>query len=225
VHVPEVNTRDLKLIQYLNEAYGTEKQLEVALEAHIAMTARASYRKRLRQHLSETKRHAHEVDRRIRALGGRAETVSLPGPDGLTDAAQAAQGLVGRAAAAAQGPLHALRGTGEDERQLKNAKTEYASEAEEIATYSAIETLAESVGDRATAKLAKAIRREEERMAGFLERLIPQLTKAVAHAEIPAAERNGAGGRRRRRARSQASRRASGGGGRSTTRKRSASRQ
>ena len=43
----ELTARDAKLIQYLNEAYGKEKQLETALEAHIAMTTRAPYRKRL----------------------------------------------------------------------------------------------------------------------------------------------------------------------------------
>ena len=91
--------------------------------------------------------------------------------------------------AAAKGPLHAIRGTGEAEKMLKNAKTEYFNEFEEIATYTAIETLAEAVGDKETAKLARGIRREEERMAKFLERQIPPLTKAVASEEIPAAER------------------------------------
>ena len=72
---------------------------------------------------------------------------------------------------------------------LKNAKTEYWNEFEEIATYTAIESLAESVGDKDTAKLAKSIRREEERMAKFLEQQIPALAKGVATEEIPAAER------------------------------------
>jgi rubrerythrin len=94
-----------------------------------------------------------------------------------------------KAAALAQGPLHALRGTGEEEKQLKNAKTEYASEAEEISTYLAIETLAETVGDKDTATLARTIRREEERMRSYLEKTIPRLTNAVAKAEIPRRER------------------------------------
>ena len=38
---------------------------------------------------------------------------------------------------------------------LKNAKTEYFNEHEEIATYLAIETLATKVGDRETAQLAR----------------------------------------------------------------------
>ena len=191
----ETNARDLKLIQYLNEAYGKERELETALDAHIAMAAsRPPYKKRLQQHKKETKDHARRVERRIKQLGGRADTV--PGPDAVAEAASAVQTVAGKAVAAAKGQFHALRGTGEEEKLLKNAKTEYWNEAEEIATYSAIEALAEAVGDRETAQLARAIKREEERMRAFLERLIPQLAKAVARAEIPAAERNG--GRRRR---------------------------
>ena len=95
--------------------------------------------------------------------------------------------MASKAVAAAQGPLHAIRGTGEAEKMLKNAKTEYHNEFEEIATYTGIEALAEAVNDKETAKLARGIRREEERMAKFLEKQIPQLAKAVAKEEIPAA--------------------------------------
>jgi ferritin-like metal-binding protein YciE len=188
--VANPNARDAKLIQYLNEAYGKEKQLETALEAHIEMATKAPYRKRLKEHLRETKTHAREVQRRIKQLGGKAESVPVPGPDILSEAASTAQEVAQRGVALAQGPLHVVRGTGEEEKQLKNAKTEYSDEAEEIANYTAIETLAESVGDRETARLAKGIRAQEERMAGFLSRVIKQLTKAVAQAEIPAAERS-----------------------------------
>jgi ferritin-like metal-binding protein YciE len=196
-----------KLIQYLNEAYSKEKELETALEAHIPLATRATYRKRLQQHLQETKRHARDVERRIKQLGG----------NGTAEIAVAVQATAAKALALAQGPLHAVRGTGEAERQLKNAKTEYANEAEEIATYTAIEALAESVGDRETAQLARAIRRDEERMGAFLERLIPQLTRAVAQAEIPASQRRSATRRRRRtgtRSRPGSSSRSNGGAAR-----------
>jgi ferritin-like metal-binding protein YciE len=176
----DTKERDAKLIQYLNEAYGKEKELETALQAHIGMTTRAPYKKRLQQHLRETKSHARDLERRIKKLGGGPTTVGM---------------VASKAIATAKGPLHALRGTGEEEKLLKNAKTEYSEEHEEIATYTAIETFADSVGDKETAKLARAIRRDEERMAGYLERLIPQLAKAVARAEVPAAQRST--GRRR----------------------------
>lgn len=173
--------RDQKLVQYLEEAYGKEKELESALQAHIEMTDRAPYRKRLRQHLKETKGHARVVERRIGKLGGGRHLI---------------QDVTARATAMAKSPVRALRGKSDEEKLLKNAKTAYSDEAEEIATYTAIETLAESVGDRETAKMARQIRREEERMASFLARQIPVLTKAVARAEIPAQERKPASSRR-----------------------------
>jgi ferritin-like metal-binding protein YciE len=199
--------RDSKLVQYLNEAYGKEKELEAALEAHIGMTTRAPYKKRLQQHLRETKNHARQVERRIKKLGGDPQTL---------------QRLTGQATAALKGPLHALRGTGEEERLLKNAKTEYSEEAEEIATYSAIEAFAESVSDKETAKLARGIKREEQRMAGYLERLIPQLTRAVVRAEVPSDQRSN--GRARSSSRSSGSRkRSSSSKSRSSSRSKSSS--
>jgi ferritin-like metal-binding protein YciE len=223
--VAELTKRETKLIQYLNEAYGKEKELETALQAHIAMTTRAPYKKRLRQHLSETKRHAREVERRIKRLGGVPEVVALPGPEAISQGASAAVELGSRALAAAKGPLHAIRGTGEQEKMLKNAKSEYSEEHEEIATYTAIEVLAGSLGDGETAKLAKAIRREEERMASFLARLIPALTRAVVQEEIPSAERRAVPSGRKpaataRSKRAAATRRASPSGAKRTTVKR-----
>ena len=192
------SVRDAKLAQYLNEAYGKEKELETALQAHISMTTRPPYKKRLQQHLKETKGHARSVKQRIKQLGGQADASPAPGPVG--DVASAATAVASKAVSAAKGPLHAIRGTGEQEKMLKNAKTEYFNEHEEIATYSAIETLAESVGDKDTAKLAREIRRDEERMAKFLQSQITVLTKGVAREEIPAAERrNGASSRKGRR--------------------------
>jgi hypothetical protein len=74
-----MSTRDAKLIQYLNEAYGKEKELEVALQAHIALTTRMPYKKRLREHVTETKAHGREVAKRIKQLGGRRRRDSQAG--------------------------------------------------------------------------------------------------------------------------------------------------
>jgi ferritin-like metal-binding protein YciE len=170
----DLNERDAKLVQYLSEAYGKERELEVALTADIALTTKAPYKKRLKQHLKETKGHAKALQRRIKQLGGGTQT---------------AQSVVGKVTAAAKGPLHAIRGSGEQEKMLKNAKTQYFNEHEEIATYLAIETLATKVSDKETAKLAQGIRREEERMAKFLEGQIKALTGAVVSEEVPPAQR------------------------------------
>ena len=189
----DLNERDAKLVQYLSEAYGKERELETALQAHIAMTTRPPYKKRLKQHLRETKGHAKAVERRIKKLGGGG---------------QLGQTVIGKAMAAAKGPLHAVRGGGEQEKMLKNAKTEYFNEHEEVATYLAIETLAEKVGDRETAKLARGIRREEERMAKFLEGQIKSLTGAVVSEDVPARQRK-ASSNSGKRSKPKASKRAS----------------
>ena len=173
----DLNERDAKLVQYLSEAYGKERELEAALQAHIGITAKGPYKKRLQQHLKETKAHAKTVERRIKKLGGGGQTL---------------QGAAGKLTAAAKAPLHAIRGDGEAEKMLKNAKTQYFNEHEEIATYLAIERLAEKVRDSETAKLARAIRREEERMATFLQGQIKQLTNAVVQEDIPARLRRAA---------------------------------
>ena len=179
------NERDAKLIQYLSEAYGKERELEVALQVDIAMTTKAPYKKRLQQHLKETKAHAKALDRRIKKLGGGGQTVAS---------------LVGKATAVAKGPLHAVRGDGTQEKMLKNAKTQFTGEQEEISTYLALEVFATRVGDSETAKLARDIRKEEERMAKFLEGQIRQLAGATAQEEVPARLRRKASKPRKRAA-------------------------
>lgn len=187
----ETPTRDAKLVQLLNEAYAKEKQLETALQAHVQVTTRDDYAKRLKDHLKETKSHATQVSRRIKQLGGNPETVSLPGPEGFSKAAESVSDVVGKAKAAAQGPLHAVRGSGEQDKMLRNARTEYQEEAHEIAIYTVIDSLATAVGDKQTAKLARDILRQEERMQQFLADLLPQLSVDVAHDEIPVSEIDG----------------------------------
>ena len=126
----------------------------------------------------------------------------------MVKGAKGAKAAVQRAAAAAQAPLHAVRGTGQQERMLKNARTEYQDEAEEIATYRAIEALAKAVGDKETAKLARDIGREEKRMADFLVGIIDQLALDVVHDEVPVSEIGAAPAARRTASRPRATTRA-----------------
>ena len=77
LRMADMNERDAKLVQYLSEAFGKERELETALEAHIAMNTKAAYKKRLKQHLKETKGHAKQLQRRIKQL---AEARRRPSP-------------------------------------------------------------------------------------------------------------------------------------------------
>ena len=194
--MPEVNERDAKLIELLNEAYGKERQIETALEVHLGATTRKDYERRLRDHLKETKSHGSSVERRIKELGGTPETISVPGSEGMSKAAHTVQDVVHRARAASQGPLQAIRGSGEQETMLKNARSEYQDEADEIATYTVIEAVATSVGDKQTAKLARDIRRDEERMALYLADVLPELAMNMAHDTIPVSQIEGDAARR-----------------------------
>ena len=63
----EMNERDRKLAQWLGEAHAKEAELEADLTAHIALTEKQSYKKRLRKHLTETKDHKRRVASRIKA--------------------------------------------------------------------------------------------------------------------------------------------------------------
>ena len=205
--MPDLNERDRKLVQWLNEAHAKEAELEAALTAHIALTEKQSYKKRLREHLTETKAHKRQVGSRIKQLGGSAGTgPSLPGvPTVVGEAA-------GKAVAAVKGQVGTARAitTRQAETHLRNVQEELREEHVEIAIYSRIQTLAEMVGDKETAALAKSIRREEERMAKFLDAELARLVKDVVRAEIPRAQRATATRRRRTTRRSPTASRSTG---------------
>jgi hypothetical protein len=76
-----------------------------------------------------------------------------------------------------------LRGKSGEEKLLKNAKDECATEALEIATYDALHTLAEAVGDEKTARLADRHRGQEERMLEQLRKHVVALTHATVLAQ------------------------------------------
>jgi len=94
------------------------------------------------------------------------------------------EGLVSQALALGKTPFDLLRGSGGEEKVLKNAKDAAATEALEIATYTALERLADRVGDQRTAKLATSIRADEQRMLERIMREIPKLTDAVVGSDV-----------------------------------------
>ncbi|TMM06117.1 MAG: DUF892 family protein [Actinobacteria bacterium] len=209
----DMNERDTKLVQWLNEAYAKEAELEADLTAHITLTQKQSYKRRLQQHLKETRDHKRQVASRIKKLGGNASGPSVPGVPGAVGE------VAGKAVAAAKGQLGAARAviTDQAETHLRNAQEELREEHVEIALYNRLEAFANEVGDRETAQLAKTIRRDEERMAKFLNAELGRLVKDVVRAEIPRDQRAAATTRSRRR-RSGTSARRSGTGGRSASR-------
>jgi ferritin-like metal-binding protein YciE len=165
-----------KIVQYLNEAHGSELALVRQLQAQIAMTPKGQYRDGLETHLNETRRHAERLERRLGELG--------QGNNPLQVGLGAVQSVIGQALALTKTPLDLVRGSGGEEKVLKNAKDSCAAEAQEIATYTALARLARTAGDATTERLAKSILGDEQKMLDRLLREIPRLTDAVARAEF-----------------------------------------
>ena len=165
-----------KLVQYLEEAHALEGALVQTLTAHIAMAPDGAYRALLEQHLQETRDHTRAIEERLGQLG--------VGRNPLTQATGIMQNVIAQAIALGKAPWDLVRGSGGEEKLLKNAKDEITSEAMEIATYDAIEALAEALGDTATAALARRHRAEEEAALTGLRALIPSLTEAVLAADV-----------------------------------------
>jgi ferritin-like metal-binding protein YciE len=165
-----------KVMQYLGEARATEDALIRVLQSQIAMTPRGSYRSVLESHLRETREHAANVGSRLKELGEGSNPV------------QAVLGfwesMIGQTLALSKAPLDVLRGSGGEEKVLKNAKDACATEALEIATYTAIERLARSVGDQKTATMAASICAQEKQMLDRVMKEIPKLTDAVVRADV-----------------------------------------
>jgi ferritin-like metal-binding protein YciE len=171
-----MNADQQKVVQYLNEAEANERALVRVLQSQIAMTPRGPYRSALETHLDETRGHADRVATRRRDLG--------QGGNPLGAVVGVVESAVGQAFALTKTPFDLVRGSGGEEKVLKNAKDACASEALEIATYTAIERLAQRLGDDETARLAASIRGDEEKMLERIVREIPKLTDAVVGADV-----------------------------------------
>ncbi len=171
-----MNKSEQKVVQYLNEAHASEVGLVSVLQSQVAMTPRGSYRDGLERHLDETREHAQRVQQRLGELGRGGNPLQVLLGFG--------EGLISQALALSKTPFDLLRGSGGEEKVLKNAKDAAASEALEIATYTALERLAARVGDERTVKLATSIRGDEERMLERIMREIPKLTDAVVGSEV-----------------------------------------
>ncbi|MDQ6818598.1 MAG: ferritin-like domain-containing protein [Actinomycetota bacterium] len=194
-----MNERDEKLVEWLGEAHSKEAELEADLAAHIGLTTKDSYKKRLRKHLTETRAHKRKVASRIKKLGGSKPGPNAPGAGVIGE-------VTGKAVAAVKGQVGTARAviTAQVETHLRNAQEELREEHVEIALYSRIEVFANEVGDRETAQLAKEIKRDEERMAKFLEAEMPRLVRELVRAKIPREQR--AAGSSRAGARGRATR-------------------
>jgi uncharacterized protein (TIGR02271 family) len=165
-----------KIVQYLNEAHATELALVRELQAQIAITPKGGYRNGLEHHLGETRQHSRRIEERLGELGQGSNPLQL--------GVGVVQAVAGQALALAKAPLNVVRGSGGEEKVLKNAKDACASEALETATYTSLARLASAAGDKDTERLARSVLKDEQRMLDRLLKEIPRLTDAVTRAEF-----------------------------------------
>jgi len=167
-----------KVVQYLDEAHAMEVGLVRVLQSQIAMTPRGRYRTTLEMHLRQTREHAERLESRLSQM--RANNGTNP----VQFVVGAVETVAAQAFALAKTPLDLVRGSGGEEKILKNAEDMCATEAYEIATYTSLERFAKAVGDDDTAALAASIRADEETMLDRVLRDISTLTNNVVRAEI-----------------------------------------
>ncbi len=190
--MPDVLTNRDRLVisKYLIEAGGKERQLETALQGQITLAKSPLLRHALQDHLSVTRRQIGAIDARLDDLAAHDDT--LPGVATAEKVVQLAVGAANRGLSLAKLPLQALRGTSPADNELRAVRDCYWNEAEEIAHYRVIETVAAQIGDTETAALAERHRKEEEEMQRHLEGLLPGVVRGVVDTEAPDASTPGA---------------------------------
>lgn len=179
----DVLTKQDKLVlsKYLIEAGSKERQLETALQGQITLARSPLLKHALQDHLKVTRRQIDALDARVDDLGG--EESSRPGVATAEKVVELAVGAANRGLSLAKLPLQALRGTSPADNELRCVRDCYWNEAEEIAHYRVIETVAAQLGDTETAKLAERHRKEEEEMQRHLEGLLPGVVRSVVDTE------------------------------------------
>jgi ferritin-like metal-binding protein YciE len=159
---------DPRVIDYLRDARADELALGRTLRAHIAGAPRGEYRSGLKGYLRETRGHARRVHKRLDELGA--------GEGSLRSGARALREAGGGVLALSRVPLKAVPRSQSERKLLRGAKFGCATEGLVIATYAALEVVADRAGDRETARLAAEIRAEEQRMLEWLRHEIVKLT-------------------------------------------------
>jgi ferritin-like metal-binding protein YciE len=179
-----------RIIEALTEAHTSEQTHEQVLQAQIAAAPRGRYRKGLQTHLRETRDHTRRLEHRMSELRQPGNVFQLgiklfESTVGQSVAIGMAPLALGRAPLNLLGksPLNPFRGSGGPAKVLDDAKAACAAEALEIARYRGIEGLAQSLGDRQTARLVASIRADEEKMLAHLVEEIPSLVTWVVEAD------------------------------------------
>ena len=150
---------ETELMSWLRDAHAMEMQAVQILQNQARRIANyPDLRNRILEHLEETRAQAEMLERCIERHG----TTSSPFRD---------------SAAAFLGHVQALSGLVFGDEVVKGAIASYTFEHLEIAAYRSLIGAAEELGDAETARICREILQQEEAMAGWLERRLPEITQ------------------------------------------------
>jgi ferritin-like metal-binding protein YciE len=158
-------TAEERLMQWLRDAHAAEEHAETMLTGMAERLQNyPKLKARIKKHITETKRQARLVRSCIKRREGRTSLIKDTG---------------GKLLATGQ----ALSGIFVGDEVMKGSLASYTFEAMEIASYTILISAANRVGDKETARICKQILAEEKRMAAWLERNLPTLTRQYLRLE------------------------------------------
>lgn len=160
-----METAKERLVQWLKDAHAMEMQAETMLKG---MAGRLQHydqlRSRIEQHVQETQAQARKIEQCIERCGG--STSALKDTAGkMTAMGQAMSGLFA------------------GDEVVKGALAGYTFEHFEIASYQALIATAEAAGEAEVADICRSILAEEEEMAQWLARNLPEVTRTFLSRE------------------------------------------
>ena len=154
-----------ELMSWLRDAHAMEMQAIQMLENQARRIENyPDLRSRILEHLEETRGQAEMLEHCMERHG----TTSSPLKD---------------SAAAFLGNVQALGGLFFGDEVVKGAIASYTFEHLEIAAYRSLIGAAEELGEEETARVCREILRQEEAMAGWLERHLPEVTRQYLRRE------------------------------------------
>ena len=161
--------RDDLFMAWLSNAYGMENALVQVLQNHVKDAQdHPQMHAKIQEHLDKTRQHAELVKGCIERRGGSTSALKT----GMSNLMGIMQGM--------------STGMAEDE-LVKNGIADYAAENFEIASYQALITAAHDLGDEQTGHVCQQILADEQDIANWLARHLPEAvkeiirTKAAAH--------------------------------------------
>jgi ferritin-like metal-binding protein YciE len=148
-------------LSWLNDAYAMEKNVEEVLERHVKQAENyPEIQSKIQQHLDITRTQADRVQSCIERNGG--------------DVSSLKSGIANM-----MGAVTGAGSSGAQDKLIKDAIADYATENFEIASYAALTVAAQSLGDQETAQICQDIIGEEHEMATWLAKNLSTVSQTV----------------------------------------------